>query len=512
MGYILKDIANILEPARLSLSGLPNFIQLSSKTASGTAYQSRITPTSATAISISLTDTDGGVRVITGTTDPEEVGAGVFFISSDLLERAENIKQALIEDPYIAANYNVFSDVSWNAGAPSVNGVIVQALANGAEFNLAVTATGATVTSITTGASSDTLKGEAPIVEIYVDLYREEVGSFLGNSDPAGSLGIPAITLSKSYNGAPVWFDLNGIVAQKLDFNTPSSDVGAWFDAGTVTAYRAMVRRGGYTNTPIYISDKLYALTGYGEVEEKIQLDDYAYKVAPIKLLTQRPVLPYIQGQREYITFLLGAPLTGKQVSILLRAYDGAGNFLASLQVGSVNTSQLNGVNCCAFNFDELMAENPTAVKLTAALTVRGALISNVVEYSVRPECLHKSKPFYFINRLGGWETFNFDGSTVEEVKPENASYSRTVTPEYDKAHGVEGLYYADIGSTYTVQGAPVSYEVAEWLKQMAAAKVVLDEEGRRVIVEDVTLRLSEGQTTIPVIKYRLSETYTNGY
>lgn len=512
MGYILKDIAEITEPARVSLSGLPNFIQIASKTSGGTRYEVRIAPTSPTVVLVTIQDGGGGIRALQGTTDPEAVEGSVFFISTDPLETAENLKAALLNDNYIFANYDVYSDISWNAGAPTVNGVVVRAKDIGTEFNLTVTGAGATVTAISAGTSTDSIRGSEPIVEVAVDLYREDAGQYIHTAAPAGSLGAPIITLSKSYNGLPIWFDLNGIAAQNLAFNPPTEALGDWFDTGTLVAYRALVRKGNHTQTPFYISEILYALTGYGYLESTRELLPYAYTSAPVKTLTEKPVTPYVMGQTEYITFLLGAPLTGKQLNVLLRAYDGKGTYLGSATVGAVNASQLHAVNTYAFTFDGLLSSYPNAVKVTASVTLNGALITLPQEYEVRPDCLHSLNEFYFLNRLGGWDTFNFDGSTVEENKPVNETFKRTVTPDYNKAQGVEATYLADLETVYTVQGAPVGEDVAEWLKQLLAAKVILDMDGRRILIEDFTLRVTAGDMSIPTIKYRLSETYTNGY
>lgn len=512
MGYILKDIAEITEPARVSLSGLPNFIQIASKTSGGTRYEVRIAPTSPTAVLVTIQDGGGGIRAIQGTTDPEAVEGSVFFISTDPLETAENLKAALLNDNYIFANYDVYSDISWNAGAPTVNGVVVKAKDIGTEFNLTVTGAGATVTAISAGTSTDSIRGSEPIVEVAVDLYREDAGQYIHTAAPAGSLGAPIITLSKSYNGAPIWFDLNGIAAQNLQF-TPPPAIHTWFNTGTLTAYRALVRKGNFSQVPFYISEILYALTGYGDILEAKDFTPYIFVSDPIKTLTEKPATPYIYDQREFINILVGTPLTGKQIHLIRRAYDGAGRFLGSSTIGAaLGSSNVKGINSFSFNFNVLLTTWPTTVKLTATLEMGGAMISEPLEYYVRPECLHIRNEFYFLNRLGGWDTFNFDGTTVEENRPINENYNRTVTPSYNNAQGVEATYLADLETVYTVQGAPVGEDVAEWLKQLLASKVILDMDGRRILIEDFTLRVTAGDMSIPTIKYRLSETYTNGY
>lgn len=512
MGYLIKDIAVITEPARISLSGLPNFIRLASKTTGGTRYQVRVVPTSASAITVTVQDSEGGIRVLTGTTDPEAVEGSVFFISADPLDTAENLKAALLNDAYVTANYDVYSDITWNGGTPTVNGVVIHAKDMGGEFNLNVTGAGATVSTISNGTVNDTIRGSEPVVEVSVDLYRENADQYVHTSPPAGSLGAPIITLSKSYNGTPVWFDLNGIAAQNLAF-TPPPAINTWFNTGTLTAYRALVRKGNHTQTPVYISEVLYALTGYGQLEDPRELMPYVFTAAPVKTLTERPVTPYIFDQREFITLLVGAPLTGKNLQLIRRAYDGAGNFLGSSTIGAaLGASNVKGVNSFSFNFNVLITQWPSTVRLTASLIMGGAIVTEPQEYIVRPECLHVKNEFYFLNRLGGWDTFNFDASTSEENKPTGETFTRTVTPDYTAAQGVEGTYLADVETVKTVQGAPISEDVAEWLKQLLAAKVILDMEGRRVLIEDFTLRITAGDFVTPIIKYRLSETFTNGY
>lgn len=509
MGYIIKDIATITEPARVSLSGLPNFIIFESKTAGGTKFKARIFPTSGTEIIITVQDNEGGVRALNGTLDPAEVGGVVFFISSEILDTVENIKAAFLTSAYITANFDVYNEIDWGGGAVTTGGVIIEAKDNGAEFNLVIGATGATVTTLAAGTDTDTISEGENIVEIAIDLYADTVTEPIHTAPPAGSLGAFIITLSKSYNGLPVWFDLNGIAAQNLAFTPPLPDT--WYNPGTLTAYRALARKGNYNQTPFYISEILYALSGYGALTDGREWLPYAYTAAPVPTLTEKPATPYRIGQREFLTFLLGAPLPGKQIGILQRAYDGAGAYLGAVTVGTVATSTLQAINTRQFTFDGLLSTYPDAVRVTASLVMGGAVISTPQEYDVRPECLHLQNEFYFLNRLGGWDTFNFDATTTEESKPVFETYARTVTPEYSAAQGVQGVHSADLETSLTVQGAPVSAEVSEWLKQLLASKVILDSEGRRVIVESFTLRETAGEDSAPIMRYRHSETFTNG-
>lgn len=507
MAYVIQNIANITPAAALSLSGVPNFMSLRSLSEGGSRYEARVTVQGVG--SFTLQDTYGGVRTFKGVASEADAGGLTFVVSANPIETAENVKAALLNDSFIAANYEVFNDIDY--ATLTTAGVMLRAYDMGAEFNLTATQVEqVTYTPVAAGTSNDTIKGNTPTVVVSVDLFEIQMPSRLREEAPAARLGRPLVTLNKSYNGSPVWFDLNGVATHKLEF-TPPAALG-WFNPRTLTAYRASVRAGNNSQRLAYVTDILYVLHGFGKIGETVDAARYIYTASPIKFLTNKPVTPYVYGQTEFVNFLLGAQLTGKQIAVLLRAYDGAGQYLGSATQSAIPSEFLSAINTCAINFDSLLDQHPDAVRLSAALTMGGALLSEEQLYEVKPECYHDSNPFHFINRLGGWDTFNFDGVLVDDAKPVNETYERAVTPSYHKSQGVEATYAADLNNSMTIQGAPVREAVAEWLKEFVAAKVITDGEGRRILLEDFTLREEEGENVAPTIKYRYSETYTNGY
>lgn len=507
MPYTIQNIANVTAPARLSLSGVPNFMSLRSWSADGSRYEARVQPQAAGVLT--LLDTYGGVRSFKAVSLPADAGGLSYLLTGNAIENAENLKAALLSDGFIAANYEVYNDMDY--AAMTTAGVVVRALEIGAEFNIQVQeAEGVTYTPIATGSSADSIKASAPTVVVSVDLFEIEMPARVRETPPAGRLGRPVVTLNKSYNGSPMWFDLNGVASHKLEF-TPPNGLG-WFNPRTMTAYRASMRAGNEVQRLAYVTDIMYVLHGFGRIGETLPISEYVYELSPVKLLTNKPVTPYVYGQVEYLTFMLGAQLTGKQIGVLLRAYNGSGQYLGSTTQYVTPTQILSAINTCGFSFSALLDIYPDAVQLSACLTMGGAIISDDQLYEVKPECYHDSNPFHFINRLGGWDTFNFDGVLIDDAKPVNETYERTVTPSYHKSQGVEATYAADLSNSMSIQGAPVGEDVAEWLKEFVAAKVIVDGEGRRVLLEDFTLREEEGENVAPTIKYRYSETYTNGY
>ena len=148
----------------------------------------------------------------------------------------------------------------------------------------------------------------------------------------------------------------------------------------------------------------------------------------------------------------------------------------------------------------------PKTSVVKIALYRGGASRSNDLEYEILPEQLHALRQFSFINKLGGWDAFNFDAPVISEITPKVETYSKTVTPSTQKA--TESVYDTKLANSFTIEGAPVTDEVAEWLKELASASVILDGEGNPVIIEDFKLRTTEADKDMqrPIVKYRLAE------
>jgi hypothetical protein len=424
----------------------------------------------------------------------------------------------------VAANFSVTVPATWD-GIALHNGTVIdiQSIGYGAEFSLVLTAPGnagnaAYLITILNAVSlnGDSISGEASTSEINLDVYTD-APIFLGADDkPVSSalLGTFAVTLSKTYNGAALWFDLNGPFNKYGAYNLPPTGSG-WFDTGTLRVMRFVARI--YNNT-FYQSNALYVLRGYGAASDPIDLDDYAYTTEKIKLLTNKPRSIYVQGQREYLNFIFEDPDRGKPyvpdytIRVLYRAYDTTDAYIGEMFADQILRSALNMVNTCVLRIDELLAAYPTTGIVRVAVARSNAIISNDLEYTVRPAALHTVKQFSFLNRLGGWDSFNFDASPGEDLKLSFDTYNKTVTPAYTKSTGIETTYAAQLDSVFTVVSAPVTDAVAEWLRELAASTVVLDADGNYIVKTEFTATIAEGAQNMQILtmKYHISETYTN--
>ena len=233
-----------------------------------------------------------------------------------------------------------------------------------------------------------------------------------------------------------------------------------------------------------------------------------------IKLLTNKPRTSYIRGQKEYLNFIFSDPQRGEAdpteftLRVAYRAYTTSDNYLGTVYGQEKTRADFAIVNTCQLDIDTVLDQYPTAGIIRVALARDSSLVSNDLEYTVRPECLHALRQFSFINRLGGWDAFNFDAGVKDEIKPSVETYNKTLTPSYQKGDSIETVYTTTLANTFTIEGAPVTDDVAAWLKELAAARVILDNEGNYIIIEDFNLQVTTANKNMqkPTIKYRLSE------
>lgn len=536
MGYTTKDIAIIFEPKRVSLSALPNFVQFKSKPGVKTYLEANLKIEANPAVPgtnwptvsvLRFIEPSGVVHEFHGTTVAADVTGSTYFISTDATNTAENLRQSLLADKWINANFAVRIPSVW-VGGTVTNGQVLNIKSKGAgdEFEISITTPNDpthkayTLTWVQpTSSNNDSISGEASTVEVSLDVYTD-APIFLGADDrPLNSalLGTFALTLSKTYSGDTLWFDVNGPFAKSTAFNLPPDTFG-WFNTNTLRVFRFVARIAGINNYAFYLSNALYVLRGYGEASDPIDLEDYVYISDEIKLLTNKPRTNYVKGQREYLNFMFSDIDRGKPyvqnwtLQILYRAYDTVGKFIGQITSDPINRTALNMVNTCVLRIDTLLAAYPSAGLIKVSLARGTAIVSNDLEYTVRPTSLHTLRQFSFLNKLGGWDSFNFDATPSEEVKVSFDTFTKTVTPAYRKGDGIETAYAAQLEDTLTVVGAPVTDDVAEWLKELGASTVVLDSNGNYIIKTEFSTPISDNAKNmqVPTMKYRLSETYTN--
>lgn len=519
MGYKTKDIADITEPKIVTLSGLPNFVTFSSKEKTVQFLELNLTvlltPTTSRLALLKLVDPTGAVHSFTGTTDITAVGGSTFYVSEDTSETTENIRQALLSDKWVASNFDIVAPFVWQNNKPTNGSKInIKSKGVGSEFNISLSAPydiagNAYIFNWVRPASNsgDTISGESSTVQIELDVYTD-TGVFLGEVDKAETpqkMGKPLISLQKTYAGTPIWFELNAIFANSIGYNRPAST--GWFNPGTLKDLRFVAKVKGANSYPFYQSSVLYILRGSADIDEAPEMEDFVYDNKTVKLLTNKPTTTYVRGQKAFLNFILKR-VTGDnyELNVAYRVYSSSGRYLATEYAHPVKQSNLNTINTCVLDIDAVLDKWPTAGRVKVALARNGSFISNDLEYEILPACLHSLRQFSFINMLGGWDCFNFDAALKTDLKQTTETYIKTITPNYRKGDSIETAYTSDVEQSYTVESAPLKDDVTDWLKELAAATVILDGDGRYVIKEDLTIQKTADKFNMQkaVIKYRL--------
>lgn len=535
MGEISKDIARITEPSEVTLSGAPNFVIFENKRAGEPKSFLQFTISQNYKASdvtdafidenmyILLYDYQGQERSFHATRYPDQVRGSYFLITDDLGDNAENIRNALISDSWVAANYDVTIPFNFVNGS-LVNGRDVNVQAKGAslEFDISIDTNNGVypVTWVSSIADNkDTISGQNAEAVIALDIY-EDTGIFLGedgratSSDKLGSFVFP---VNKTYIGAPLWFDVNGIFSKMLRYNKPP--LSGWFDAGSMMNYRFIAKLKGANNFSFYQSSVLYVISGVSKKLTRVDLSPYIYQDGgTVVLLSNKPRTTHVKGQKQYLNFILSDPLhtiNGENnftLNIAYELYTFSGEYIETIYDNAIQRAALFAVSTCVLDLDKIIeAVNVEVGIVKVALSRNGAAVSNFLEFEVLPDCLHEIAYFSFMNALGGWDSYNFDAGVQSEVKESSTSYFRTLTPYLTKGDSLEVTHTKTIDKSYTIEGAPVTLEVATWLEELAASKVLLTSDGDYAIIEDFKLSIKDARDLqTPTIKYKLTDTPYN--
>ena len=534
MGYKITDIADITEPREISLADDKNFLIIKSYPRNKRFLEKQIKVNIKKGYPYNSGQTKivvyrgtpqyprGDIMTIEGTEGtPNE---NQFKIENTQYQTTVNIQQKLLSNEYIKAHFDIFIPFGLEEGEV-VNGNVLYIKSKGAGYAFTVTfstpndpdGVAYTHTDVTTTSDDyDTIKGSNWSAYIEIEVYTNcdvKLGDHDYPTTPA-VIGTLATVLAKTYIGRPLWFELNSLFNGLTKYNAPRGpfNSGEWFDTGTILNVRIVAKR---NTIPFYVSNALKVVNGKTPQNREIDLNEYVFDgTHEFKLLTNKPMTPYVKGQKEYINFIFRDTLLTFEdgenyvIGVMYQALNSAGEFMGSIESNITNRKSLNEINTCRLLLDDLINIYPNLSFIKVAL-YKGQhkeKVSNFITYEVRPESVHICNTFTFLNSLGGWDSFNFDAPTQKEIAPKADTYKSTPTPENnDKTHGVEIVKNVNLNQLMTIDGAMVTNEIAEWLKELATSKCIIDNDGNNILIDSFTLKESKATDNQhqPILKYR---------
>jgi len=535
MGFFTQDIAKESEtPAIVSLSSNPNYIQ----------FESLNDPSENKHIEISLQVLDTSVDLekteivivesrynarheLIGTRSRSEVNNSTFFIHEDKAITAENIRACLMSDIFFRSNfYMTIPAVNNTSSLDNGATIIIKSIGTGANYAFTFEAINNSFIKLTGNPSNtsnnDTINNGAGDCEIDLELYRD-TNIFLGVDDtPQNSVSIGSyITkLTKAYYNNPIWFDLNSLIGSSKVFSSDFLSFDSWSNTGTVTDFRFIARKfDGVNREPFYISNALYAITGYNRNLEANDLSEYVYNTQVkniVKPLTKQPTLNHIKGQRQYFNFLLSDPDRNinlgageYNLGIMYKLYSQSRKLIGRVIAHEQNRKLFNIANTIRLDIDGAI-EDYNVGYVEVCLCRSGVEISDPLKFTILPECLYKINDFAFLNSLGGWSSFNFSGTETTDFKTSTNVISKTQTPKHTISSEIESVYSKEVDEKFIAQTMPINETVANWLKELSSSIAVYELSTKRyIIVDELNIKPNSKDELFRLeIKYHYSDSY----
>lgn len=457
---------------------------------------------------------------------------------------AQNLKECLMEDSYLRNNFEIASEVStdYYGNIKGSNIITLKAKGNGTRYDVntnVVPSEGFITVSASDNRSStgvsDSIDYGSGKYQVYLDVYTQ-TGVFLGEDDSITdkNRGRYLTTLSKAYHEKSIWFDLNTLFGKKTAYSDDFLNSSGWKDAGTVTDFRVTGRRSnGINNELFYSSEVLYVINGYDYTLNDNDLEEYVFDVvnyngAKIRPLTTCLLSQHMKGQKHYFGFILkdevhtlsipGFYVPESKIGLIYRYYTQSGEFISDEIAHEQNQKRFNIVNCIELGLDDLIelaetGSGKTVGRVEVMLSCNGNAVSEALQFDIVPEESYSLKDFAFLNRLGGWDTFNFGNDNSVEFKTTNDLYYQTLLPGYATHSRIENMNRKSISEQMTVRTRPINRSTAEWLRQLSTSSAVYELASKRyVIVDDFTLKYNSIDDLFMIdMKYHYSDSFNGG-
>lgn len=532
MGIDIKPIARVSEPEKISLTSNPNFINITSLTneSKPSEFKLEIIGTSDKEVktTFSIKETLSGIiHTFGGTTDSHLVNNETFLLSEDAFISAENVRKVLRNNTFLSSNFTM--EIPFNTSV-----IEFKSLGAGDRFKFTfndlddsyfILSGNPEVTE-----SQDSISDGKDSVNIEIDLYKN-TGVFPGKEhtlEDGQVYGNYITSLSKAYKDESLWFDINSVPRMMEDLEHLSIPSFDWKGLETINDFRFTVKRNDGANLELFhISDVFYTLFGYDRTLAKNDLSEYVYDTEgnePIKLLTTQPELTHTKGQHQYLNFILSDLGRGSaqsfRLGLLYRFYTSHGKLIDEVTRSMTDKDQLSMVNTIRLDLDSLLDTRNYAARVEVCLCrseredneVEPVVqaISNPISFRIMPECLYKVHDFVFLNRLGGWSSFNFPGTEKTDFKTKATTIYQTHTPDKSVSSKIECVHNREVTESFAVETMPITRQVCDWLKELSTSKVVYEmSTGRYIIVDELNIKHDTKEDLFRMeMKYHYSDSY----
>ena len=229
------------------------------------------------------------------------------------------------------------------------------------------------------------------------------------------------------------------------------------------------------------------------------------------KFLTDAPRTQYIDSNQSAFLYFLASDLSITQV--VVRGYDSSGSAITS---GIINITQTDKYNRIAIGSYDIVNSNPSdwitgnpATFLTGVsyYTVRIEDLTNASEtfkFYIDSKC-SKYTPvrLHWLNRLGGFDSFNFIYKSDVDTDVKRSSYLQEhhnftgASWEYNKASRGNTVYNVEMTNTTRVNTDFLTDSESEWMEDLFTTPVVYQELNNELIAVTIDGKNIKRQTSL---------------
>lgn len=239
--------------------------------------------------------------------------------------------------------------------------------------------------------------------------------------------------------------------------------------------------------------------------------EDYDTSQSSKSFLTDAPSTQYINSnQSAFLYFLTASTLT----NITIKSYDSDGVIVSSGTVDASGITNNFGYVACG-TYDIINSDasvwltgNPATILTGAAYytvnTALGGVTSNLTTFYIDAKC-SKYTPIrlHWLNRLGGFDSFNFGLKSMEETKVQRDSYQQQSNTfsgtswDYTKASRGRTEYNVEMTDMLTINTDYLTESESAWMQDLFTSPVIYQELSNELIAVNIDGRSIKKQTSL---------------
>jgi len=225
------------------------------------------------------------------------------------------------------------------------------------------------------------------------------------------------------------------------------------------------------------------------------------------KFLTNAPNVQYIDSNQSAFLYLLGSN-TSSLKSVRIEGFDSNGS---SLGVAQLNYTANNNFNYIPVGTYDINNADPSNWSQDPANVISGAAYYEVTEagsekitFKINQRC-SKYEPIrlHWLNRLGGYDSFNFSLKSMEETDIDRRSYHQQhhifTGLKWDYTKDSRGVtdYHVGTQRKLTVNTTFLTEEESIWMEDFATSPIVYQEVNNELIAMSGMPKAIDKQTSL---------------